>query len=386
MKILIITHIYPPAVDGGSKIVAKIGDYFATNGHQTMVLTSDCQTTDDFINPQSTPITGHSQNVFALPVYKTFRRPLKLFNILLNSSFVRILQKGPIFKILPFIKTFFIISHFRPDLIIAGPLPTTIIFYAGFFKKLTSAKLLTVACFHPADADFQNPAIKKALSSSDFVNVFTPTEKTLIDQFYRGNVIIQPPGVDADFLIDSDKITFPKNPNILFIANFSAHKRTELLLQAYSRLLSTHPGLTLTLLGQKTLYWPAIQDQIRTLHLHPQIIFNPSRLQIKQAIDNSTLLCLPSVHESFGLVLAESLARGKPVIGADTPQTSEVIQLLGGGLTFKTDNLSDLVKNLEKLIDHPVLASRLGHTGYLYVKNHLTWDKIGKSLCSKILP
>jgi glycosyltransferase involved in cell wall biosynthesis len=93
---------------------------------------------------------------------------------------------------------------------------------------------------------------------------------------------------------------------------------------------------------------------------------------------------LPSIHESFGLVFVESLARGKPVIGADTPQTSEVINLIHGGITFKTDDLSDLILKIKFFIAKPSSAGQLGLTGYQFVKNHLTWDKIGKKLWTKI--
>jgi glycosyltransferase involved in cell wall biosynthesis len=212
----------------------------------------------------------------------------------------------------------------------------------------------------------------------------TKTEKKLLARLSLAKIFVNPLGVDTDFLIKESKIAFPKNPNILFIANFSAHKRFELLLDAFIKLHQNYPTLTFTALGQKTLYWPKIQTKIDSLPVKINIIFNPTPQEIKQSIDNSTLLCLPSVHESFGLVFIESLARGKPGIGADTPQTAEVIKTIQGGLTFKTDNLSDLISQIKFLIDNPKKAQQLGLDGYRYVKNHLTWDRIGKSLWSKI--
>lgn len=380
-RFLLITHIFPPAVDGGSKIIAKIGEYFKSQDHQILVITSDCYTSDDFSHPYKTNLHSESK-IYRLPVITILHRPLKLISKLFSS--LSVFSKGPIFKIFPFIKSLVSCFQFHPDFIIAGPLPTTIVLYAHLFKILTGSKLITIPCFHPNDTDFQNIIFKKTLSASDYIVALTTTEKKLLSQFTHTNIIVNPLGVDPDFIISSSQISFPKTPNILFVANFSAHKRFELLIDAFYNLKKTYPQLTLTALGQKTLYWPKIEKKIKSSRHKIKFIFNPTQSQIKQSIDNCSLLCLPSIHESFGLVFIESLARGKPVIGADTPQTFEVIKLIRGGITFKIDNLSDLISKLKLLIDNQSYSQKIGQNGYQFVKKYLTWAKIGKKLWTKI--
>ena len=382
-RFLLITHIYPPAVDGGSKIIAKTGEYLKLQEHQVLVLTSNCYTSDNFskfykTNLHSTP------DIIRLPVLTILHRPLKLISKLFRNFSV--FSKGPIFTYLPIKK----ILSFHPDFILAGPLPTTIVLYVKLICFITKVlrhyrpKVLVIPCFHPNDPDFQNILLKKALSRSDFVIALTETEKKLLGKFTHTNIIVSPLGVDPDFLINANQISFPKNPNILFIGNFSAHKRFELLIDAFIRLQKIYPQLSLTALGQKTLYWPVIENKIQSTGCKIKFIFNPTRDQLKKAIDVSTMLCLPSIHESFGLVFIESLARGKPVIGANTPQTSEVLNLIQGGITFKTDNLPDLISKLKFLISHPAHSQKLGTKGHRFVKNHFTWDKIEKNLWTKI--
>ena len=377
-KILLVTHIFPPAVDGGSKIVYKIGETLHHFGHQIQALSSDANSTDDFAKFSYQPIKNNSDlfPIYRLPVATIFHRPLKK----ISSTFA----KGPIFKPIPFIKALVNIARFHPDYIIAGPLPTTIIIYAAIIKKITGAKLITVPCYHPNDPDFNNWLIKKTLNQSDLIISFTKNEKKLLSQFCAPPIIVSPPGIDKNFLIDSQKIKFPQTPNILFIANFSAHKRFELLLNALVLLQKEYPSLTLTALGQKTLYWPKIQSLINPLGNKIKFVFNPTQKQVKAAIDKSTLLCLPSVHESFGLVFAESLARGKPVIGANTPQTTEVLKLLQGGITFHTDDVIDLVTKISSILDHTQIAQQLGQDGYEFIKKHLTWDTIVSELWQEI--
>lgn len=377
MNILLLTHIYPPAVDGGSKLIAKIGQYLESQGHQTLVVSSNCYSSDDFSHTYQSNLKS-SPSIIRLPVVTLFHRPLKLLSRLFPN--LRILSKGPIFFYISLRK----ILAFKPELIIAGPLPTTIILYASFLAKLLGAKLLIIPCYHPSDPDFQNSFIKKSLSAADYIVTFTHTEKKLLRRFSSAKIVVNPLGVDPEFILNSSKITFPKDPNILFIANFAAHKRFELLLDAFYQLHQIYPRLTLTALGQKTLYWPKIQTKLDSLPIKVKFIFNPTQKEIQQSIDRSTLLCLPSIQESFGLVFIESLARGKPVLGANTPQTTEVIKLIHGGLTFETDQLPDLIAKIKLFIDHPLETQKIGLTGYHYVKSHLTWAKIGQALWSKI--
>lgn len=396
-KFLLITHIYPPAVDGGSKVIAKIGEYLEKHGHKIMVITSNCSSTDDFVLARHSQIKfdDDGSKIIRLPIITFFHRPFKLMSKIF--PFFKTLSKGPIFSLVPFLKSLNNILKFKPDYIIAGPLPTTIIIYAYLINYLSnhlshySTKLLIIPCFHPQDLDFQTPILLSILKKTDYLWCLTNYEK---NYFQKNLNIIQPQyfvhglGIDSDFVIKEKNIFYPKNPSLVFIANFSAHKRTELLIQAFDLVLKKYPHATLTLLGQKTLYFPKINQFLRTISPKSRqkikFIFNPTLKQIKKNLDQSSFLVLPSVHESFGLVFVESLARGKAIIGANTSQTSEVINKLKGGLTFKTDDLNSLSETIIKLIKSPKLSENLALTGYQNVKSFYTWNRIGESLCKKL--
>jgi len=397
VKVLLISHIFPPAVDGGSRIVWKVGEYLQKNGHEVSALTTNCNSTDDFVTPSSKPLPNNSSpikniTITRLPVYKHLTKPLKALILLTSmfprpNSFFSLLKKGPIFKIIPFLSFLRHLKTLKPDLIIAGPLPTTIIPISTYLSNYLSTKLITIPCFHPQDPDFQNTTLHHSLSKSTKIFSFTQIEKNILatKNIDPSKIFTQFPGLDPEFVINPDKIKFPKNPNLLFVGNFSAHKRVELLIDAFFKLKIKYPTLSLTLLGQKTLYWPNISKKLsRHKNSDINVIFNPTPQQIIKAYDNSTLLCLPSVHESFGLVFIESLVRGKPVIGANTPQTHEVITTLKGGLTFKPDNLLDLISKIDQLLSQPKLAKKLGTAGHQFVSFHLTWDKIILSLENQI--
>lgn len=405
MKILLITHIFSPAVDGGSKVISKIGEYFQKNGHQIMVLTSDCSSTDDFINPKSISpfnqreMSEGQRDLIRLPVRKTLRRPLKLICFFLPKNFyfrqfLEIFQKGPIFKFIPLLKSLIQIKKFSPDLIICGPLPITIVLYANLIKKICKSKILINASFHQTDSDFYKKPLIKTLRSADFIWSLSQYEKEFFVKKLKINenkILNIGNGIDNDFIIEKNKIKFPKNPNILFIGSFASHKKIDLLIKSFSNLLRSEKlksEISLTIAGQKTLFYPKIEKQLKQLpkniRKNIKIIFNFSDQKLKKIIDKSTVLILPSTQESFGLVLIESMARGKSVIASDIPPIKELIRKTQGGLVFKINSQKNLTETISKIVTNKNLAKKLGLNGLDYVSKHFTWDKIGNQIWQKI--
>jgi len=406
MKILLISHIFPPAIDGGSKVIYKLGQYFESQNHQTLYLSSDCSSTDDFVTPKfKPPCQGRcpegTEGFIKLPIYTFLRKPLKFLNLFLNQDLLKVFQKGPIFKIIPFFKTTYQVIKYKPDLIIAGPLPTTIVLYANFFKKITHSQLLINASFHPTDKDFQQKPLISTLKKADYLWTLTQSET---DYFIKNfnidpkKIILAGNGVDEKFL-KSRPVKGDVPPmrdrgfNILFIGSLSAHKRVDLLIKSFSTLpilLSKEgPGVDLTIAGQKTLFYPQIKKLIKSLNSQTKskinFIFNFQQKDLAKIIDNCTVLILPSVQESFGLVVIEAWARQKPVICADIPALKELVKNSKGGLLFKTDDQNDLIKQIQIILDNPQKAQQMGQSGYDYVKNNYTWKKVGHKICQKIL-
>ncbi|KKR68838.1 MAG: Glycosyltransferase [Microgenomates group bacterium GW2011_GWA2_40_6] len=377
-RILLVTHIYPPAIDGGSRVISKIGDYLQKHHHQILVLTSCCHSTDDFTR-HYTPISQKNLHILRLPVYTIFHRPLKL----ISST----LSKGPIFKILPFLTALKNIIDFSPDLIIVGPFPTTMALYALLFKKITKAKLLINPCFHPTDPDFSGFLLGKALKSADYIWAFTKFEINYYrnQQISKQKLFLWGNGIDYSLLIKTEK-HFPKiQTNLLYIGSFAAHKGLDTLIDS---LVFLPASVFLTLAGQPSLYFSTIQKQISSLPLNIRnrikIINSFPDSDLSGLIDSSTVLILPSRQESFGLVLIEAMARKTPILTSDIPELLELVNNSQAGLTFKVNNPQDLAQQIQLIISHPKLQKSFGENGFKYVSTNYTWDKIGKNLCQKL--
>ena len=425
-KILLISHIFPPAIDGGSRVIYKLGQQLKARGHTTLYLSSNRSSTDDFVKLKYQKSKTLTSNQIKLPVYTFLRKPLKLLEIIcirflfINPksyfiNLIKVLQKGPIFKLFPFLKATIKIIKFKPDIIVAGPLPTTIVLYASFFKIIINkinfplsskgnapqwrgrgfCKVLINSSFHPTDPDFQLLPLIHSLQKADYLWTLTQFETNYFINNFKINpdkIILAGNGVDSDFLIKKTKIKkstiYNRRSKILFIGSLSSHKRVELLLNSFSTIYHLRSNISLTIAGQKTLYYPKIKETFDSLE--PKIksrikfIFDFPQNKLAQLIDNCVFLVLPSIQESFGLVIIESWARGKPVIVSDIPSLSELINQSQGGLIFKQDNQIDLQNQMKKLIDSPQSCYQYGQNGLKYVKTNYLWKKVSQKICQKL--
>ena len=80
------------------------------------------------------------------------------------------------------------------------------------------------------------------------------------------------------------------------------------------------------------------------------VIFTGSRRDVENIIPSCDVLVLPSFSESFGLVLIEALACGKPVIGSNVGGITEIIND-SVGLLVNPKKVSSIAKSIDKMIN-----------------------------------
>jgi glycosyltransferase involved in cell wall biosynthesis len=68
--------------------------------------------------------------------------------------------------------------------------------------------------------------------------------------------------------------------------------------------------------------------------------------------------------EAFGRVTIEAMFARKPVIGARSGATPELVQDGVNGLLYKPGNVKDLADKIQFLYENPMEASRLGERGF----------------------
>lgn len=364
----------------------EIADELSRRGNNVKIIASNRTSTDDLINPKPKTVNKRTdKDIVYLPVLAKGRKFFRLGELFFGNSIFTCFKKGPVFlNLWPFIK------NQNIDWVVSGLFPLANTFWGYLASKLSGAKLAVIPAFHESDREHQNPFLFRITRKADLVIALSKNEKKeLIKHGILEKNIIVSAGIvnQAIFINPKNRVNFPKTANVLFLGVKSAHKNIITLIEAMKIIWKSMPEVSLTIAGPETLYSPKIKKIIsllpKDIQKNVKYLGKVSEKQKVDLIDRSTLLVNPSCQESFGIVFTEAWARKKPVIGAKTPVTSEVIINQKDGLLAKPDDATDLAKKVKNMIDNQEVAKRMGERGYKKAVDNFTSEKVvGKILKS----
>ena len=95
-------------------------------------------------------------------------------------------------------------------------------------------------------------------------------------------------------------------------------------------------------------------------------------MEIMQCLD---LTILSTYEETFGLVVAESMLVGTPVIGSNAGGVPEIIQDGMNGLLFETKNVQSLSEKIMIMIESKDLRDTFIKNGISFVKEKFDYDR-----------
>ncbi|WP_458404839.1 glycosyltransferase family 4 protein [Methanobrevibacter sp.] len=142
-------------------------------------------------------------------------------------------------------------------------------------------------------------------------------------------------------------------PIVLFVGNLIKRKNVDSLLEAKKIANSDY---YLVIVGDGPLF-KKLNKKVEDENIR-DVIFAGSRDDVENIIPSCDVLILPSFSESFGLVLIEALACGKPVIGSDVGGISEIINE-NVGLLVNPKKVSSISKAIDKIISDDELRTVL---------------------------
>ncbi len=105
--------------------------------------------------------------------------------------------------------------------------------------------------------------------------------------------------------------------NLLFLSRIHPKKGCDMLVEAFSRVAAQDPQLHLVLAGPDGVGWQArLAEQAQRLGLGGRVTFTGMLKGVLKwgAYDAADVFVLPSHQENFGIVVAEALASGLPVL------------------------------------------------------------------------
>jgi hypothetical protein len=126
------------------------------------------------------------------------------------------------------------------------------------------------------------------------------------------------------------------------------------LVEALNSIASRHGAIILTLVGLKEYSDASYIERIRQAFREApenvllKFAFDATKKEVAQTIRASDILVLPSLHEGFGMPVAEALIAGTPVVCSDGGALPEVSR--GLALTFPHGDFEQLTKRLDEAL------------------------------------
>jgi glycosyltransferase involved in cell wall biosynthesis len=174
-----------------------------------------------------------------------------------------------------------------------------------------------------------------------------------------------------------------RRPIVLFLSRLHPKKGiTDFLLPAFARVKT---DAFLAIAGGEDDHAPGYSrhatEEIARLGLSRRVaLLGPVPPQARwAAFDGADLFVLPSHSENFGIVVAEAMARGKPVMVTTGVQFGEHVSKSGGGAVVRPD-IGELGERIDSWLKDEPGRARAGEAGREYIRSHFTWRRTAERL------
>jgi glycosyltransferase involved in cell wall biosynthesis len=114
-----------------------------------------------------------------------------------------------------------------------------------------------------------------------------------------------------------------------------------------------------------------------------EVIRTRSRAELEQFYRHAKMLIVPSIwYETFGIVAAEAMAQGVPVIASDIGALAHTVNVGVSGLLFPPRDSKALAEQINKLLANPEQLKALGAGAYRQCQSQYSGEAVSKSLIS----
>jgi glycosyltransferase involved in cell wall biosynthesis len=223
--------------------------------------------------------------------------------------------------------------------------------------------------------------VKAEYGISDYLIVPSSYAKeTFINAGYdESKIVVLPYGVDQNqffpSLIDNEDTT--NKFRVLFVGQITIRKGIHYLVNAFNKL--SLPNSELVLVGSIDKLFEQFLSKNINSNPNIKIVGNISKIDLYRVYNSASVFVLPSLADSWGLVVLEAMACGLPVIVTENTGSKEaVVDRVNGFVVPIRDELS-IYQRLLYLYQNPIEKIKMGEAA-LKSARKMTWEGYGDKL------
>ena len=247
--------------------------------------------------------------------------------------------------------------------------------WLGKYGKKDTYKIGWEHNHHHGNKKYINKIVKSAANLDDFILV-SPSLRDFYQKrlkrtkcHYIPNVIDKIP----------EKLSSLKEKRIITIGRLSEEKGYKDLIDIFKQVHKEYPDWHLDIIGdgkEKT----SLQKLIDDYNLNDSIRLHgfQGKEYINRLLEKSSIYCMTSFTESFGIVLIEAMSFGIPCLAFSSAEgATELINNNINGYLIDNRNKNDYINKLKELINNTNLRKTIGKKGYKTSLEYTT-EKISK--------
>jgi phosphatidyl-myo-inositol alpha-mannosyltransferase len=204
--------------------------------------------------------------------------------------------------------------------------------------------------------------------------------RDFVSRYFPGDYRVVPNGIDTHRFSPSmtplPELRTPGQQTLLFVGRMESRKGLPTLLEAYSMLRRARADVRLVVVGEGELRWT--YERFVEAEQIPDVTFlgHVDGAVLPHCYASADIFCSPATGgESFGIVLLEAMASGRPVVASAIPGYREVVEDGAEGLLVEPRNGTALGGALARLLDDAQLRARLGEQG-LRTSARYDWARV----------
>ena len=347
MKIALVTPYEYPYPGGVTEHVSHLDHCFRGWGHDVKII-APCSETEERVTDN---VIGISGSIISVPFSGSVSRVS--FSPRIYRRVKRLLARER-----------FDVVHLHAPL--TPTLPLTV---------LRHSKTVNVGTFHAYRED--NPGLKvgrrvleRFMAKLDAKICVSQVSREMMSKYFPGDYTVIPNGIDVERFAGVHVKPIERfddgRPNVLFVGRLDKRKGFEYLLRAYSRVLVTVPDARLIVVG-------AYDDEdkapflryARSHHLNSvKFVGRVSSADLPRYYRICDVFCAPSTgYESFGIVLLEAMAAGKPIVATNIAGYRSVLEESREGLLVEPEDELALAEAIVTLLQDAALRQEMGARG-----------------------